>query len=72
MKEIKRGNGHNVYTAKVRNDNSICDNDEEAYSIMIGLAGYEGMSGSNEKGPIVYLGKSVAYMNSYQKKSGIQ
>ncbi|MDO1500563.1 hypothetical protein Q2T40_10520 [Winogradskyella maritima] len=66
MKEIKRGNGHNVYVAKVRNDNSVNNNDEEEYSIMIGMAGYEGISGSNENGPIVYLGNQVAYMDSYQ------
>ena len=66
MRSIKRGNGHNVYTAMVGNDNSINNNDEEKYSITIGLLGYEGMAGSNENGPIVYLGKTVAYMNSYQ------
>ncbi|MCB0399516.1 MAG: hypothetical protein KDD26_07815 [Winogradskyella sp.] len=66
MQTIKRGNGHNVYTAKIRNGN-FNPTDEEKYSITIGLSGYEGIAGSNENGPMVYLGKTVAYMDSYQK-----
>ena len=65
LKDFKRGRAHNVYTAKIRNDNSLKKDDQENYSITIGLNGYEGMAGSNENGPIVYLGKTVAYMNSY-------
>ncbi|GAB4164189.1 MAG: hypothetical protein Tsb0033_25320 [Winogradskyella sp.] len=63
MKDLKRGDGANKYTAKIKDGN---DGDEENYSVTIGLAGYEGMAGSNENGPIVYLGHKVAYMNSYQ------
>lgn len=69
MKEIKRGNGHNIYTAKVKYDKAVKKGDDvtENYSITIGLKGYEGIAGSNENGPIVYLGKTVAYMDSYAK-----
>ncbi|MBD09748.1 MAG: hypothetical protein CMC68_03185 [Flavobacteriaceae bacterium] len=65
MQTIKRGDGHNVFTAKIKNGNFNPD-DEEKYSITIGLNGYEGIAGSNENGPMVYLGKTVAYMDSYQ------
>ena len=64
MKEIKRGGSTNLYTAKVKTKD-VNEDDIENYSITIGLAGYEGMAGSNENGPVVYLGKTVAYMNSY-------
>lgn len=63
MADLRRGDGPNIYTANIVDGN---DGDEESYSITIGLAGYQGIAGSNENGPIVFLGKTVAYMNSYQ------
>lgn len=68
LKDLRRGDGNNKYTAKIKGKN-INDGETEDYSITIGLAGYEGIAGSNENGPIVYLGKTVAYMNSYQENA---
>ena len=67
IKYYSRGEGHNTYKAQIKNDETIKEGDTESYSITIGLNGYEGIAGNNEHGPIVYLGKKVAYMNNYQK-----
>jgi hypothetical protein len=64
MEQIGRGNGKNKYKAKIKKD--AVDETTENYSVTIGLEGYEGIAGSNENGPLIFVGPKVAYMNSYQ------
>jgi hypothetical protein len=66
MKDLGRGNGHNKFKAKIKDDASINSGDEEEYSIIIGLNGYEGITGENQFGALIYVGKQVAYMDNYQ------
>ena len=66
MKQIARGNSHNTYRAKIKNKDFNPPNDTENYSITIGLNGYEGITGENEYGAIIFVGKQVAYIDNYQ------
>tara|TARA_R110002051_G_scaffold306_3_gene1365 strand:+ start:37913 stop:39031 length:1119 start_codon:yes stop_codon:yes gene_type:complete len=66
MQEISRGNSHNTYRAKIKNKDFAPPDDTEDYSITIGLNGYEGITGENQYGAIVFVGKQVAYIDNYQ------
>ena len=66
MKQIARGNSHNSYTAKIKNKDFDPPNDTEDYSITIGINGYEGITGENQYGAIIFVGKQVAFMDNYQ------
>ncbi len=61
----KRGMISNTYSAHVKDDNSIKVGDSESYSITISLSGYQGIAGNNQWGPVVFLGRKLAYMNNY-------
>lgn len=67
LEHVRRGNGsQSTFTGKIKNDDNIKIGDEESYSMTISLAGFEGVTGSNDHGPIVFLGKKMAYMNVYK------
>ena len=66
MQQIGRGNSHNTYRAKIKNRDFVPPNDTENYSITIGLNGYNGITGENQYGAIVFVGKQVAYIDNYQ------
>lgn len=66
MEQIGRDNAHNKYKAKIKNKDYDPPNDTESYSITISIAGYEGIAGNNENGPIIFVGSQLTYMNVYQ------
>ena len=66
MQQISRGNSPNKFRAKIKNQDFVPPNDTENYSITIGLNGYTGITGENQYGALVFVGKQVAYIDNYQ------
>lgn len=70
LEHVKRGTGsQSTFSGKIKNDDGIKVGDEESYSMTISLAGFEGITGNNEHGPVVFLGKKIAYMNVYKRNT---